>query len=102
MLETIGAKTGDQRWAMLGYVEESPESWPVIASLAGAARHPAWLHNLAQRSEAKIEFGDGRRLDVRAESLEGEQLQRAAIGQEAPEYVSCRSKTDREIRLRPR
>jgi deazaflavin-dependent oxidoreductase (nitroreductase family) len=71
----------------------------VVASLAGAARHPSWLYNLAARPEATVEFGDGRRLGVRAETLDGPELGAAweRIGAEAPEYVQYGSKTDRQI-----
>jgi hypothetical protein len=41
LLETVGARSGATRQAVLGYLEESPESWLVIASMAGASRHPA-------------------------------------------------------------
>jgi deazaflavin-dependent oxidoreductase (nitroreductase family) len=107
VLETTGARSGEPRTAILGYVEESDSSWLVIASLAGAARNPAWLYNLARRPEATIEFGDGRRVPVTAETLAGEDLDAAweRIGVEAPEYVKYRTKTDREIavvRLRRR
>jgi deazaflavin-dependent oxidoreductase (nitroreductase family) len=92
---------------MLGYLEQSEDSWLVIASLVGAARHPGWLHNLAGQPEATIEFGDGRRVPVRAETLVGSDFEAAwqRIAVEAPEYVKYRSKTDREIpviRLRRR
>jgi deazaflavin-dependent oxidoreductase (nitroreductase family) len=107
VLETTGAKSGEPRTAMLGYIEESDTSWLVIASLAGAARNPGWLHNLARQPEATIEFGDGRRVPVRAETPVGEDLAAAweRIAVEAPEYVKYRTKTDREItvvRLRRR
>jgi len=99
VLETTGAKSGQVRNAVLGYIEEAPGTWLVIASAVGASRHPAWLHNLAKRPEATVEFGDGRRVDVRAESLEGAELERAweRIAAEAPEYMKYRSKTDRDI-----
>lgn len=99
VLETVGARSGETRRAVLGYLEEVTDSWLVMASAVGSAHHPAWLHNLAKRPEATIEFGDGRRIDVRAESLEGEELERAwrRIAIDAPEYVKYRSKTDREI-----
>lgn len=99
ILETVGARSGEKRTALLGYLEESPTSWLIIASLAGTARNPAWLHNLAKQPEATIEFGDGRRVDVVAETLHGPDLDAAweRIGREAPEYVRYRSKTDREI-----
>ena len=98
-LETIGAKSGEPRQAVLGYIEEGPDSWLVIASAVGAARHPAWLHNLAKRPQATIDFGDGHRVRVRAESVEGADLDDAwaRIAIEAPEYVGYRAKTDRQI-----
>jgi deazaflavin-dependent oxidoreductase (nitroreductase family) len=107
MLETIGARSGEPRTALLGYIEESEGAWLVIASLAGAARHPGWLYNLASNPEATVELGDGSRVPVRAETLEGEELEAAwkRIAVDAPEYVTYRSKTDREIpviRLRRR
>jgi deazaflavin-dependent oxidoreductase (nitroreductase family) len=107
LLETRGAKSGQVREAVLGYIEEAPDSWLVIASAVGAARHPAWLHNLARQPDATVEFGDGRRVEVRAETLAGHELSRAweRIAVDAPEYLRYRSKTDREIpvvRLRPR
>ena len=107
VLETTGAKSGEARTAILGHIEESDGSWLVIASLAGAARHPSWLYNLARDPEATIEFGDGRRVPVRAETPVGDDLAAAweRIAVDAPEYVKYRTKTDREIpvvRLRRR
>jgi deazaflavin-dependent oxidoreductase (nitroreductase family) len=107
VLETTGARTGEPRTAMLGYLEQSADSWLVIASLAGASRHPAWLHNLASHPDATIEFGDGRRVPVRAETLDGPDLEAAwqQIAVDAPEYAKYRTKTDRQIpvvRLRRR
>ena len=107
LLETHGARSGEIRHALLGYIEEGPDSWLVIASAVGASRHPAWLYNLAKQPEATVEFGDRRRVEVRAESLEAADLTRAweRIAIDAPEYVKYRSKTDREIpviRLRRR
>ena len=107
LLETLGAKSGQPRQAALGYLAEGTGSWLVIASMAGAAYHPAWLYNLAKQPEATIEFADGRRVPVRAESLEGHDLEGAwaRIANEAPEYAKYRTKTDREIpvlRLRQR
>ena len=107
LLDTVGARTGERRRSVLGYLEEGPESWLVIASLGGASRHPAWLHNLAKQPDVTITLGSGRRVDVRAETLEGDQLDAAwaRIAGEAPEYAKYRSKTDRDIpvlRLRQR
>jgi deazaflavin-dependent oxidoreductase (nitroreductase family) len=107
LLETRGAKSGQPRQAILGYLEEGPGSWLIIASVGGAARHPGWLYNLARQPEATIEFEGGRRLPVQAETLEGPQLEDAwaRIAKAAPAYVKYRSSTDRDIpvlRLRQR
>jgi deazaflavin-dependent oxidoreductase (nitroreductase family) len=101
MLETLGAKTGQVRQAILGFVPDGDDGWLVIASLAGAARNPAWLHNLAAQPEATVQFEDGRRIDVRAEMLEGPQLEAAwrRLEREAPEYPKYRTKTDREVAI---
>lgn len=92
---------------MLGYVEEGPGSWLVVASLVGAARNPSWLHNLARDPRATVEFGDGRRVDVVATTLQGPELEAAwgRLAVDAPEYATYRGKTDRQIavvRLRER
>ena len=105
LLETVGARSGQPRHAVLGYIEDGPEAWLVIASAIGAARHPAWLHNLAAHPQGTVELGDGTRIGVEASTLEGAELERAweRIAVDAPEYVRYRTKTDREmpvVRLR--
>ena len=107
MLETVGARSGRPRQAVLGFLREGEDAWLVIASMAGAAGHPAWLHNLAARPDAAVQFETGERADVRAETLAGDELVSAwdRVGREAPEYVKYRTKTDREmpiVRLRRR
>ena len=107
MLETVGAKTGQVRQSILGFLPEGDDAWLVIASLAGAARNPAWLHNLAAQPEATVQLEDGRRIGVRAETLEGADLAAAweRLRAEAPEYPKYKTKTDREVaivRLRTR
>ena len=107
MLESMGAKTGQVRQSILGFLADGDGAWLVIASLAGTARNPAWLHNLAAQPEATIQLEDGRRLGVRAETLQGADLAAAweRLEREAPEYPKYRTKTDREVaivRLRSR
>lgn len=106
LLETVGARSGEIRRAVLGYLEDDG-SWLVIASGAGASWHPSWAYNVERNPEATIQFDDGRRVDVRAELLDGRDLDAAweRIALDAPEYVAYRSKTDRAIpvvRLRAR
>jgi len=105
ILETIGAKSGENRYAMLGFIDEAPGSWLVVASLAGSARNPGWLHNLARNPEAAIELADGRRVRVSATTLVGPELEAAwqQVSMEASEYAKYLSVTDRAmpiVRLR--
>jgi len=107
LLETVGAKSGQLRRAVLGFLPEGDDAWLVMASLAGAARNPGWLHNLAAQPQAMVQLEDGRRVGVRAETLEGADLAAAwqRLEREAPEYPKYLTKTDREmaiVRLRRR
>lgn len=99
LLETRGAKSGKTRYAMLGYFEDGPAAWLVVASVAGASRQPGWLYNLAKDANATIEFFGGRRIGVKAETLSGDVLAAAwkRLEAEAPEYPKYLSRTDREI-----
>jgi deazaflavin-dependent oxidoreductase (nitroreductase family) len=99
ILTTRGAKTGQERTATVGGFGDGPDSRLVVASLAGAARHPAWFINMAkQPDDIWLEIGK-ERFKVRGESLEGgertEALARTAAI--APRYGSYPEKTDREI-----
>ena len=99
LLHTTGARSGEPRSALLGFLPDGPGGWLVIASLAGATRNPSWLYNLAKNPRATAEFGDGRRVQVVARTLEGQELDAAwtRIAREAPEYAAYLSKTDRAI-----
>jgi deazaflavin-dependent oxidoreductase (nitroreductase family) len=101
-LETIGAKSGARRFTNLGSFEDEERpgrAWLVVASAAGAARHPAWYFNLARRPEDAFVTVDGERLAVRAESLHGPERERAwaRIVALAPGYGKYTQQTDREI-----
>src|SRR5262245_59131470 len=107
VLETTGAKSGELRHAVLGFFPDDPDAWLIVASMGGASRHPAWLYNLARNQNAVAELGDGSRVEVVAESLEGPALEAAwaRIAADAPRYGAYVTKTDREIpvvRLRSR
>lgn len=54
LLETRGAKTGEKRRNAVIYFHDS-DRVTIVASLAGAPRHPAWFHNL--RANPDIIFG---------------------------------------------
>jgi deazaflavin-dependent oxidoreductase (nitroreductase family) len=99
ILETIGAKSGERRRAILGYLNDGTDAWLVMGSKGGASRNPAWVHNLAAHRDATVVLADGERVPVRAEPVTGDALDTAweRIGIEAPEYVAYLSKTDRAI-----
>jgi deazaflavin-dependent oxidoreductase (nitroreductase family) len=99
LLETRGSKSGKPRYAVLGFLEEGPSNWLVVASAVGASRHPSWLYNLAREPQATIEFFGGRRVEVEAETLLDAELDAAwkRLESEAPEYPKYLSKTDRQI-----
>jgi deazaflavin-dependent oxidoreductase (nitroreductase family) len=59
LLETRGARSGKPRHAILGFLEDGPSAWLVVASAVGSSRHPSWLHNLASEPHAN----DARRAD---------------------------------------
>jgi deazaflavin-dependent oxidoreductase (nitroreductase family) len=101
MLETVGARSGQPRQSVLGFLPDGDDAWLVIASLAGTARNPAWLHNLAAQPEAVIQLEDGRRIAISAETLEGADLAAAwqPLERAAPEFPKYRTKTDREISI---
>jgi deazaflavin-dependent oxidoreductase (nitroreductase family) len=99
VVETTGARTGQKRRAVLGYLEDGPDAWLIIGSKGGAPTNPAWVYNLATDDPATIVFADGGRVEVRATRLSGDELNRAweRIAEEAPEYAGYRSRTTREI-----
>ena len=53
LLETVGAKSGEPRPIPLLYLVDD-DRIVLIASKAGAAKHPAWLHNL--RANPRVSF----------------------------------------------
>ena len=108
-LETIGAKSGERRFTNLGVFDDERGigSWLVVASAAGAARHPAWYFNLARRPDDAWATIGGKRVAMRAESLSGDERARAweRIVALAPGYAKYTVDTDREIpivRLTPK
>jgi deazaflavin-dependent oxidoreductase (nitroreductase family) len=99
LLTTRGARTGQTRTTPIGGFRDGEDSWLVAATLAGAARHPAWFLNMASHpDDIWLEVGT-ERFKVRGESLEG--AERAAalarIAQISPRYGTYQEKTDREI-----
>lgn len=102
-LETVGAKSGSPRHAVLGSFPEIaatlPSSWVVVASNAGSARHPAWFLNMAKNPDQVWIMTGKRRIKVQPETLEGAERDRAwqEVISLAPGYGHYREDTDRLI-----
>jgi deazaflavin-dependent oxidoreductase (nitroreductase family) len=69
LLHARGAKTGRPRVTPLLYTPRG-EDFVLIASKAGAERHPAWYHNLTAHPDVQIEV-DGSLMAVSAHEAEG-------------------------------
>ena len=100
-LTTTGARTGKTRRTILGWFNDDadPNSWLVVASAAGAARHPAWAYNLSRNPEsALVDLGDGP-VTVDVGLLGGHERESVwrRIVAESPGYGRYEGRTDREI-----
>lgn len=61
IMHTIGAKSGQERLIPVASMR-TDDGWLVMASAAGAPKHPGWYHNLKKHPEFEIEAaadGDG-------------------------------------------
>ena len=99
LLSTRGAKSGKVRKTILCWFPDGDNSWLVVASNAGSARHPAWYVNLAKNpDQVSIAIG-GRQVKVEPQSLrdaERAEAWRRVIAL-APGYAAYQEQTDREI-----
>lgn len=99
ILTTIGAKTGTERTNPVGWFPGPDGSRLIVASAGGAARNPAWYHNIAAHPDkVQIEV-DGRTIPVTAEQLHGAERDQAwqQITTAVPRFAGYQGKTDREL-----
>ena len=87
LLTTTGARTGRPATVPLGFAVDDNGRVFVMASKAGAPRHPAWFHNLRANPAVTVELGDGS-YQARAVVTEGEERDRlyAMVSGGASEY----------------
>ena len=69
LLHARGAKSGQPRTVPLLYTPRG-EEFVLVASKAGAERHPSWYHNLKAHPDVEAEV-DGRRIPVSAHEATG-------------------------------
>jgi len=99
LLTTRGAKSGNERTVPIGGFPGGTDRWLVVASLNGAARHPAWYLNMAMHPDDLWLEVDKERFRVRPELLEGPEREEALarIASASARYGTYQQKTDREI-----
>ena len=87
LLTTTGARTGRQATVPLGFAVDDNGRVFVMASKAGAPKHPAWFHNLRANPSVTVELGD-RSFQAQAVVTEGEERDRlySMISDGASEY----------------
>src|ERR1700761_981146 len=86
LLTTAGARTGRPATVPLGFAVDGGRVF-VVASKAGAPKHPAWFHNLRAHPSVTVELGD-QSFPARAVVTEGDERDRlyAMISDGAGEY----------------
>jgi len=87
LLTTTGARTGRPTTVPLGFAVDDRGRVFVMASKAGAPKHPAWFHNLRANPSVTVELGD-RSFPARAVVTAGEERDRlySLISAGASEY----------------
>ena len=85
LLGTVGAKSGERRSTPLLYLTDG-DHIVLIASKAGAAKHPAWLHNLRANREVTFLAPGGRSGDYLAREAKGDE--RGRLWADAVDYYA--------------
>jgi deazaflavin-dependent oxidoreductase (nitroreductase family) len=97
ILTTLGAKSGKIRKVPVMRVEHDG-SYAVVASMAGAPKHPVWYHNAV--ADPRVELQDGPvRQDMLAREVTGDEkaVWWARAVEAFPDYAEYQKNTDREI-----
>jgi len=104
-LRTVGRHTGEERVAILGYIEDGPNL--VTKAMNGwADPEPAWWLNLLAHPDARVDLVDGSRAVVGRAATEGERHRlwaRWAVHNERLDaYAARRSRQTAVVILEPR
>ena len=97
LLTTTGRKSGEERTTPLIYGEDDGR-FVVVASKGGAPDDPAWMKNLREDPEARVQVAADK-FDARARAATGEERDRlwAQMAEIWPAYEDYATKTDRQI-----
>ena len=85
MLETVGAKSGELRKTPLLFIRDGNHV-VLIASMGGAPRHPAWLHNIRANPRVKFLGPSGTTGEYVAREAQGDE--RGRLWDEAVDYYA--------------
>ncbi|MDD9937896.1 MAG: nitroreductase family deazaflavin-dependent oxidoreductase [Myxococcales bacterium] len=97
LLTTTGAKSGKSHTTPLVCGQDGDTRY-VIASAAGAPKHPAWFHNLRANPTVKVEAG-AETYDATAKPVDEPKRSElyAAMEERMPPFKDYRSRTERTI-----
>ena len=97
LLTTIGARSGQRRTTPMMYVPDGNRLL-VIASNAGAPKHPAWYRNLVAHPQVTVEVGR-ETYDATATVTEGAERQQLweSIVEQYPFFADHQAKVTRQI-----
>jgi deazaflavin-dependent oxidoreductase (nitroreductase family) len=97
LLTTTGARSGQRRTTPMMYVRDG-ECLLVIASNAGAPKHPAWYHNLVAHPHVTVEVGRDT-YDATAIVTEGAERQQLwdKVVEQYPFFADHQAKVTRQI-----
>lgn len=98
-LTTIGAKSGETRNHPVARFDDGEGGWWIVASLGGAAHHPAWYHNIAAHPDRVSVEVAGSHYQVSAQQLSGADYDNAwaQITSRSPGFLEYAKKTDRHL-----
>jgi len=100
LIHDVGAKSGTERVTPLVHFPEEDGRTIIVASAAGAPKHPAWFHNLKANPKIDVEVGT-ETYPVVAEEITGTERDELwdRIVEKAPGFGDYQRKTDRVIPL---
>jgi len=100
LVHHVGAKSGTERVTPLVHFPDGDGRTVIVASAAGAPKHPAWFHNIKANPKIDVEVGT-EKYQVVAEEVTGDE--RDALWERvvsaAPGFREYQEKTDRTIPL---
>ena len=103
LVRTLGRRSGHEHKVALPYWLDADGHRVVVASYAGAPKHPAWYLNLADKSaNPELYCRDrGERFWAEAQILDGDEYARVwdALSADRPFYRDYQARTERRLPL---